>query len=503
MTLTKKSALIILILIIGFIVVRLASIFSIPFFNDEADYIYFALQAMTQKGMGFISLSQGVKPMHTWLMIPFLMLIKDPVLGARLLSLVTGLISMLGLCLLTTELFGKKQIGILSVIIFIFFPYAQIYNSLAVLESTVAVFILFSIYFLIRLIKNPTLVGAYTYGIITGLGLLTKRQAFFNVYLIPLFFVLLPVKIKANSKLLKLVALLVFGVGIALCLQLILRNSEFYERIAWFEGGNIYTKKAWILIPALERLSIFQTNLTNTATFTLSYFTLPFIFLLSYGLLTTKKYVKEMMILFSFFILPILTICIFGRWVGERWLYPTSLPTIPIIALGLYTLATNFSKRKFLEFTRVQRKLLIYALFLLYPSFVIASIIISPLNSTLTANEKAQYFMCPTTYMEKDIYYLKVLAKNEKVLVGTQNELGLVNVLKILLKDDKNITIKGYYPEKNKLPKELSASSSAKVFYATYLGPNDGIKDKQARLVSQVKSPTSPCTYRFYELTNH
>jgi len=496
----RKKLLISLLLIFGFVFTRLSSILTIPFFQDEADYIYFAIQAMSQKGMGFISLSQGVKPMHTWLMIPFLMVIKDPVMGARLLSMTTGLFSMVGVYLLSCELFGKKKIGIIAATIFILFPYAQIYNSLAVLESSVSVFIIFSIYFLVKLFRNPNLANAYAYGIITGLGLLTKRQAFFNIYLIPLFFFILPQKIRLNSRLIKLLSLLVFAVVITYAMQLILKNSEFYERIAWFEGGNIYTKKAWIVLPFQMKLHIFQTNILNTALFTLSYVTFPYVALLIYGIAKARKNMKSIIILLSFFLLPILTICIFGRWVGERWLYPTSITIIPIVAYGLYTFTENFSKKKFFGLKKNVREICIYALFFTYPSYFILSTVFFPLNSPMTTNEKSQYFMCPTTFFEREAYYFKVFAKNKKVIIGTQNELGFVNIMRIDLKGEKNITINGYFPKKNKLPNELVATTSAKVFYATYLGSKDEIKDQRALKIKEEGSQKSLCTYRLYEV---
>jgi hypothetical protein len=283
-------------------------------------------------------------------------------------------------------------------------------------------------------------------------------------------------------------------------MQLILKNSEFYERIAWFEGGNIYTKKAWLVLPFQMKLHIFQTNILNTALFTFSYVTFPYIALLIYGVVKARKKMKVIIILLSFFLLPILTICIFGRWVGERWLFPTSLPIIPIIAYGLYTFTENFSKKKFFGLRKNVREICIYALFFAYPSYFILSTVFFPLNSPMTINEKSQYFMCPTTFFEREAYYFKVLARKDKIIIGTQNELGFVNIMRIDLKDEKNITINGYFPKKNKLPNELVATTSAKVFYATYLGPNDEIKDQRALKIKEERNLKSLCTYRLYEI---
>lgn len=483
--------------------VRLAQILTTPFFPDEADYIYFAQLALTQKGMGFASLTEGVRPLHTWLMIPFLMVFNPPLLAARFLSLVTGVVTMWGLYLLTIELFKKKQIGILSVITFILFPYAQLYNSLAVLESTVGMFVVSSVFLGLRLVKNPKFSTAYTFGIVTGLGLLTKRQAFFNIYLLPFFFLLLPRGKKVFITVVKVAAVFSFAIGIAYVMQLVLLNSVWFERIAWFEGGNIHTKRAWLELPFSIKYSFFKANLATVATFTFQYLAFPYIFLILYSFTQLRKFAKEILIPSAFFVIPTLAIIIFGRWVAERWLYPAFIFLPLLIAFGLYYFSENFQKafaKKYKNSFSVTK--IVYAVFFSFPIFYIILMIVNPIKSPLPYHEKYSYFMCPVSYFEKDIQHLTVVSKNQQIFLGTQNHLGLKNVMVILLRNYKNIKIDGFQTTPDRLPVEVERMSEIMpTYYATFLeaGPTPKTK-KTLQLLSNAKSPYATCNYKLFKV---
>ena len=493
----RRFYLILLIIIICYLFLRLCSLLTIPFFIDEADYIYFSKIIFAHPDQGLFSLYEGVKPMFMWLMIPFLAVSHghDLIFG-RMVPLLAGLATMMGIYLLSIELFKKKEIGILSMIVFLLSPYAQIYNVLAVLEGTVAMFIIFSLYFAIKLFKKPNFTYAYTFGILTALGILTKRHAFFSLYLLPFMLLFFDFTRPFYKRLLKLVLLILFAISLVVSLQLILHLSVYFERIAWFEGGPIYTKRAWLELPLGLKLTVFTTNITTILKILTNFLTIPYILLLAFSFTLLKKNWKQITVLFAYFIIPLLTLAIFGRGAGARWIYPMIPPLIPIIAFSLYELKIKLRK--------TFSKKYIYFFFLAYPAFYIFMILVSPLHSPLSQAEKDQYFTCPKELADVDFNYLHVVSKDQKVVIGTVNDLGFKNYLAIKLDSKKNIRVIGYFPKEGEVPKELEKySAKTKTYFATYLENSAKLTSSvPIQLITEKKSPYKNCTYRLYKIGN-
>ena len=288
-------------------------------------------------------------------------------------------------------------------------------------------------------------------------------------------------------------------------MQQILKISPYFERIAWFEGGDIFTKRAWIVLPLALKIAVFSKNLIYVSGFTLSYLTIPYLALLIYAVSFYKKFYREMIILLAFFVFPLLAIITFGRFVSERWMYPAFLFLIPIIALALKTLADDISK---LIKDKLKLKMnfiwLVYLLFLIYPAIFIGMIIFAPLSSALTHTEKIQYFSCNLEVFKKDIPYFKKISKQNKIVIGTQNDLGFKNIMQINFAYDKNILINGYFPKAFELPSELiTLSHSMPAFYAVFSEKPVTTTAKNVTLkpIAQIYSQNADCsTYRLYKI---
>lgn len=500
----SRSTIILLFLSAIYFTLRLGSFFTIPFFTDEADYIFFSKIILAHPDQGLVSLTQGVKPFFMWSMLPFLSFIHgNDLLAGRLSTLLMGFLSLTGIYFLAKELFIKTEIAILSITVFILFPYAQIYNNIAVLEGTVATFIILSLLFSIKLVRNPNFENSFFYGILTGFGILTKRHAFFSLYLVPFSLIFITGKGKFTKRLSQIIFFIVFSVVIVYLLQLVLYLSPYFERIAWFEGGPIYTKRAWLLLPAALKLGVLKENIEIIIPFLVSYLTLPYIFLLGYSLTLWKRYWKEIFILFSYFLIPVVVLAVFGRRVGERYVYPMTLPLVPIIGLSLFELWIKFSKSLSKKYLRIKNiRYYFYALFYFYPAFFLLSIIFSPINSPLTLHEKSQYYMCPMELFDRDIQYLSVISQNKKILLGTQNDLGFKNYMAIKLAHFKNITVKGYFPKDNVFPEELRKDAvKIPVYYARFATIKHKLSsEKPLKIISERKSPYAECTYRLYKV---
>src|SRR5882672_9043709 len=76
---------------------RLYHILTLPVFTDEAIYIHWSQIASDDASWRFISLTDGKQPMYVWIAIIFLKLFHDPLYASRMVSVVAGFFSMIGM----------------------------------------------------------------------------------------------------------------------------------------------------------------------------------------------------------------------------------------------------------------------------------------------------------------------------------------------------------------------------------------------------------------------
>jgi 4-amino-4-deoxy-L-arabinose transferase-like glycosyltransferase len=178
----------------------------------------------------------------------FLKAFSDPILAGRLISIISGFFTMFGLWFLSKELFNKKA-TYLTMLLYILYPFAQVSNRLANIDSLVAAFYIWSLYFSILLVKKVKLSVAYTLGIVLGGAALTKTNASFSIYLLPITGVLFNFKqSNAKKKFLYLIVLILFAFLIESMMYLILQLSPDYEKIFWANRDFIFSKKLIFLI---------------------------------------------------------------------------------------------------------------------------------------------------------------------------------------------------------------------------------------------------------------
>src|SRR3989338_972947 len=91
-----------------FLLTRLINLKIIPIFTDEAIYTYWAQVALHDPANRFISLEDGKQPLFIWIAAIFQKFISDPLLASRLVSVVAGGFSLVGIYLLAKLFFDKK-----------------------------------------------------------------------------------------------------------------------------------------------------------------------------------------------------------------------------------------------------------------------------------------------------------------------------------------------------------------------------------------------------------
>src|SRR6185436_7623182 len=130
----------------AYLFLRLTQIMSLPLFTDEAIYTRWSQIAKQDASWRFISLTDGKQPMFVWWDMIFMRFAHDPLLAGRLVSVVCGLLTMVGLFLLGREIFKNKWVGILSAGLYVLYPFALVYDRMALYDSMVGMFTVWSLY---------------------------------------------------------------------------------------------------------------------------------------------------------------------------------------------------------------------------------------------------------------------------------------------------------------------------------------------------------------------
>src|SRR3989344_5435308 len=336
----KREIFGLLLLFLLYFALRLISLTSLPIFTDEAIYLRWAQIALNDSTWRFISLTDGKQPLFVWATMVFMKFIDDPLVAGRLVSVVSGFATLIGLVLLSYELFKNKLVSFITGLIYIVYPFAQVYDRMALMDGIVGTFAVWGLYVGILLVRNLRLDTAYTLGFILGGAALTKSSGFFAAYLLPFTLILFDFKQKKVwQKLVRWGLLAVFAFAISQALYSVLRLSPFFHIIAEKNGTFIYTFQEWITHP----VEFFLPNLKTLLEWFSAYFNIFIIFVLA-GFVS-KKFRKENLLLLSYFAVPFLILALFGKTLYPRHFYFMTLSLIPIASFGLYNLIMILKKR--------------------------------------------------------------------------------------------------------------------------------------------------------------
>lgn len=101
-----------------------------------------------------MSLTDGKQPLYVWMVAIVLNVIRNPLIAGRVVSIFAGFITTVGLFFLSIELFKNKWVGIISAFLYIFYPFVLLLNRMALYESLVGVFTVWSLYLTILLVRH-------------------------------------------------------------------------------------------------------------------------------------------------------------------------------------------------------------------------------------------------------------------------------------------------------------------------------------------------------------
>ena len=450
---------------------RLLFLDNLPIFTDEAIYVRWAQIALHDPTWRLISLTDGKQPLLIWFIVLFMKLIEDPLIAARVVSVVAGFFTMVGLFLLSLELFKNRKIAYLSSFLYIFFPFAQVYDRMALMDGMLGAFSIWTLFLAVLLVRNLSLGKAYTLGFLIGGAILTKSSGAFSVYLTPLTLLIHKFEKDQNKNLnflIRWLTLIVFAYILSQGFYAVLRLSPFFQIISEKNLIFVYSFKEWIDNPLIS----FQGNLKGLLGWVFVYLTPSYIILLFLAF-WSKNFLREKIMLFFYFSVPFLALCFFGKVIFPRFIYFMALSLIPVAAYGLNFLLSKTSQLK--DYALYFQLGLLFLVFS-YPAKVSLDFALNPTIAKIPQADINQYINgWPAGWgIKRSTEFFKNISKNNEIFVATQGTFGLLpHGLEIYLQKYPKVHIKGYWPIGDYLPEEVLDKAKKMPTYFVYYQPNN------------------------------
>jgi len=451
---------------------RLYNLTTLPVFGDEAIYIRWAQVMRAEPSLRFLPLSDGKQPLFMWVVIPFFKIFSDPLFASRFVSALVGIGTLIGIFILSYNLFKNIKLSLFASLICAISPYSIFFDRLALADSMLSMFGIWSFIFALIAAKKLRADYAMLSGFSLGGALLTKSPGIFFVGLIPLSWLLNKWSTKFKEKVNTfsvLVLLFSLTYSIAFGLYNILRLGVNFHMISIrnkdyvYPVSHLFTRPLDPLIPFLKQIIEYFWLLGP------SFLILLVVIGFYYGLKNKKK---ETLLLTAWGILPILMVAEFSKTITARYIY-FSLPYLFIlagfsIAAAKKNLGVNLIHLKG-GLALHLRKLIILLLitFIIHALFVDYQLLTKTEKVDLPRSERSGYLEGWTSgygIREAADFIREEYKKepNKKIVVGTEGYFGtLPDGLQIYLNDLSEITVIGVGIDLKEIPVQLVESKDA------------------------------------------
>lgn len=452
---------------LGFIILlvalglRLYNLTYLPVFVDEAIYIRWAQIMRAESTLRFLPLSDGKQPLFMWSIIPFLKLIQDPLIAGRMLSVLSGMATLVGIFTLTYYLFKSKKAALLASAIYAISPYALFFDRIGLVDSMLSMFGVWTLFLGIVTMRTLRLDFAMLTGFALGGALLTKSPAIFFVILFPLTWFLSKWPKDKKKRLVhfgKLTLLLLVTYTLSLMLYNILRLGPNFHLVGSrnqdyvFPISHLLTSPTDPFLPYIDRVLEWFWALGPSVLV---------VFFAAAVLFGAKRYKGPLFVLSAWALIPIFVQAEYAKVFTTRYVL-FSLPIVVIIA-ALTLLIVRQAKKKFwkqLFFTGL-------VLFTVH-AFYIDYLLLRDLNNVPFPRVMRFGYLEEWTAgtgireVSQIIREEYIREPDKKIVVGTEGFFGtLPDGLQIYLNDLPEITVIGIGLGIKAIPNQLVESKEA------------------------------------------
>ena len=432
---------------------RLANLEQLPLFYDEIMLLQRARNTADGWNLG-IAL-ELFKVLHIWIVAAFYHLSPSPIWVGRFVSALFGVLTVCAAYILAMQLFTKRSIAVLAALFYAILPLATFHERLAQNDGILSFFITLFVFFSLRTIKRDFDSLSVLWMILSfGLALLTKYYAILFLstpFLAYLLFKQKPLGKKAWA----LSGAVLLGLGIMIALVTAFLSDD--SIIALFSKITILQWDIW--------LPQFRKNLIELVEWLYTYFLWPTWLIIGLGIIFNRAFhSRSNLFLFFTAFIPIIFFVLFARRWFPRYLVPSAVPIIIILAQQVYAFLNKIKDiyetrletgsplmTKFTGSSNFQRNLWrsTSLRFLLIGSLIVpmfgfnVSLITNPLETNLSREDRRQYFEgMPAGYGLSDAAsYLHQLSKQHGTIYVWRNRRSVMARygLRYYLANDENI----------------------------------------------------------------
>ncbi len=492
-------------LLFVYLFTRLYNIMALPLFTDEAIYTRWSQIARYDPSWRFISLTDGKQPSFVWFDMIMMRFVNDPLLAGRLVSVAAGLIIMVGIFFLANEIFKTpstssgqaKKIGFISAIFYVLYPFSLVYDRMALYDSLVAGSAVWALYLEILLVRRRRLDIALILGMVMGFGVLTKTSAFFSIYLLPFSLLLFDFKQKKRTQeILKWVGLALLSTVMAYGFYSFLRLSPFFHIITEKNSIFVYPFNEWIKHP----FEFFIGNLNGLLDWFFVYTTIPVLILILISfLIGGAKLLREKLLLFLWFIIPIVALAFFGKVLYPRFILFMAMPMLVLASYSINFILDNIKS----EWIKVFAVLLSAALMVWTDYFILIDISRAP----IPRSDLDQYVNAWPAGggIAETVSFLGDKAKSQKIYVATGGTFGSLPTyaMEIYLDENKNIGKRGIFPIPEDIPEDLLERAKTMPVYVFMSNQEEfdrHLKNWPIKLIVEYRKGRGDSYTRLYEV---
>jgi len=215
-----------------------------------------------------------------------------------------------------------------------------------------------------------------------------------------------------------------------------------------------------------------------------------------------RKFIKEKILLIVYFVFPFAVLIFFGKSIFPRFIFFMTLPLLCLAGVGLFGIVEHVNKRS----TSLFMSIVVALIFIYCSGFTSLQFAYDPVHAGIAKTDSVQYVNGWTAGWgaRESIEFLQKEAENKEIFVATEGTFGLMPAsLELYLVQNKNITIKGYWPvDDHGLPKEvLEASKKIPTYFIFYQPPHIDIPSSYPlKLLFKVREGNSDYFFRFYQV---
>jgi hypothetical protein len=304
---------------------------------------------------------------------------------------------------------------------------------------------------------------------------------------------------KLLNSLFKWGVFVLFSSAIAFGLYNVLRLSPLFQMIQAKNAIFVYPLSEWLTHP----FTFFVGNLHGLLSWLSQYLT-TYLVLIFVSLIFVKKYFKEKLLLFLYFLIPFSSFALFGRVIFPRHMFFTSLVLLPLAAEGLNNLVNLLEERIKISIPKLSFVVILTTIFVFYPAFTSFQVSTNPKDAAIADSDSNQYAnsWAAGWGLKESVEYFRNEAKDKQIYIATEGTFGLMPAaLEMYLVNNKNVKIQGYWPVVEFPADVLKIAKTKATYFVFYQPQHEEIPiEYPLELVLKVKQGNSDSYFRVYKV---